>query len=305
MKSYLGIAVEETDEIKEIIVNNIETDTTLGEAPSENPYETSQIDIERKNLKLYNVDLNQLIISDASPYDIVAKINDIKETNNRIKELGYVIETSDINTDYNDNNEFTIYDSTKDIDSRWYDIGDIGSNLRFCVSDFSILKPYGYLIEYTNSNKTKYNIIGSKNTSLWIKTQTNNDVTSLFNGKIYSLERDEQCTGAKNICINHGNGVYTIFKHINIESDISKGDIISQYQKLGTVAGASDAEGNTYIELQLIIDNEYINPILLFDKSGEYMYNNYKKYSEEEYVVESDEYYYYTEDISIINPNRQ
>ena len=352
LKAYLGITVDKTDEEREYSSNYSDVYGDKNDEHLEKDEKTDPIDIAKENLAKFIAELNQYMSDDASGFVILDTINSIKTKKTEIEALGYETKYTELNNDSDESNSekkssiLTVYKSSNDISSRYYDIGDIGDNLKFCITPFEIDIPYGYevskeytyedsteepveIIESTETNEVNqeesidstetpeesieqhdrytteinYSIIGNKHTSLTLKASENTEVKALFNGRIYSIEKDKACKDAYNISIFHGNGVYTIYRHITLTDDIKKYSMIKQYDILGTVA---KNESNEYkLDIQLVVDKMYINPLLLFGHSGKDIYEKFLLQTDKTYSVESNEYYYYDDSMSVENPNKE
>ena len=303
LKAYLGITVEKHDESKLFTSDYIEDDENTSEnkkdEQSEEDEETSPIELAKTELGILNVSLEQLLKGDATGFEIMAKISEVRDKKHEISMLGYNIQGTDITDDYSNNDNLIQYNPANDIKSRWYNIGSIGSNLKGVVDPMQIYKPYGYLTEQVDG---KYTPVADKNNSLWLKADNNTEVNCLFNGIVYSVEAESD-NGLYSICISHGQDVYTIYRHVKTKGSLHKGDAVKQYQILGTVGSASDDE-QSHLELQVVIEGKYINPLTLFGTSGRKLYNNYLSNYSDRYYVEVGEYSYYVEEMSVENPNK-
>lgn len=303
LKAYLGITVEKHGEEKEIKADYIEDDTTSSKnennEQSDKEEEASPIELAKTELVILNGDLEHLIKDDASGFEIINKISEVKAKKQEISTLGYNIQGTDITDDYTDSEEIIHYNSEEDISSRWFDIGEIGSNLDGVMKVMRIYKPYGYLTEEVEGKITP---VGEKNTSLWLAADAGAEVKCLFNGIVYSVE-SETDDGLYSVCVSHGQDVYTIYRHIKLNKDLHKGDKVRQYQILGTVEKSSD-DSNTHLELQLVVEGRYVNPLTLFGTSSRKLYNQYLSNNTDRYCVEVGEYSYYDAKMSVENPNK-
>ena len=309
LKAFLGITVEKHNEVEKYqsnyseLVDNTNNENTNNQIKDE--VELTEVDILNQNLSIYGMDLNQLMLKDASPYEIRLKLNDIESTKESIKQLGYKTEHESILEDdlyKNNKTNLIVYESENDINSRWYDIGEIGGNLRNCVDNTFIIRPYGYEVEY-NTSSGKYEAIGEKNRGLWLAASVGESVKAQFNGVVLSIEKDAEGEDTKNICIKHGNNVFTIYKHLHLKDSISVGSNVSQYEIIGTAGRSINEDYGNHIEIELIIDSMYINPLLMYGSSGKGMYENLIRSSEKVYAVEKGEGYYWNSNMSIENPN--
>lgn len=303
LKAYLGITVEKHEEEKESHVDGLENESINyekndDEQSSENDG-TSKIELAKTELEILNGDLEHLIKKDKSGFEIVSKISEIRDKKREINDLGYNVQGTE-STDENIGDEGTIiHVPANDIKSRWYNIGYIGSYLKEVVTPMRIYKPYGYLAEEIDG---KLIPIGDKNNALWLKITEGAQINCLFNGIVYSVEAEED-KELYSICISHGQDVYTIYRHVKLSDILHKGDKVSQYQILGEVGKASH-DDVTHLELQVVIEGKYENPLNLFGTSGKNLYNQYERSYADRYYVEIGEYAYYEEEMSVENPNR-
>ena len=227
------------------------------------------------------VEVGVMLRSGKSPYSIIELIGELKEIENNISKTN--IDELEINGSI-DETKVTLYKSSTDINSKWYDIGNIGNTLSPCVDNLVIKIPYGYEVEY-DYESNKYIKLGEKHTGLTLSCKAGDKVYSQFNGKVYTIEKDSNNKNITNICIYHGDNTYTIYKGLNSNTNIHKGDIVSQYQEIGETL-------NNELEFEVIIDNKKINPILLYGNSGKNYYTDFITKSEKKYVVGNKEKYY-------------
>ena len=104
----------------------------------------------------------------------------------------------------------------------------------------------------------------------------------------------------------HGNGLYTVYHHVKVNEGISKGKKISYLDFIAKAVDTTKYEGDkeNHILLQVVLDNEYINPLYLFGESGERLYKEWAGKTEDVYAVDNNEYFYYTEEMSVENVNK-
>lgn len=303
LKAYLGITVEKHNEEKESHVEGLEDikigDTEDKDEQSEDDEEASPVELAKTELEILNGDLEHLIKKDKSGFEIVDKISEIRARKKEISDLGYSIQDTETTDDTAGDAGVIMHVPATDIKSRWYIIGHIGSHLKDVVTPMRIYKPYGYLAEEIDGKLTP---LGDKNNALWLKIEEGSNVKSLFNGIVYSVESEED-NELYSICISHGQDVYTIYRHIKLNDILHKGDKITQYQILGTV-GKSSHDEITHLELQVVIEGRYVNPLTLFGTSGKNLYNMYERNYTDRYYVEVGEYAYYEEEMSVENPNK-
>lgn len=301
LKSYIGITVEKIEDKSVNVSEYIESTEKHSEELDEKEETTQPIDIAKDKLANLNAELEQYMLNDTSGFKILDTIDSIIETKNEIESLGYVVKQEYFEDD-SESTPSVAYDATKDIKSIWYNIGSIGDYLKFCITPFVITKPYGYEVVY-NYETEEYEKVGEKNTVLELQADENTVVTSIFNGKIYSIEKDTEGVNTSNICINHGNGLYTIYRHVNVNENIKKGDTVSQYDEIGTVGKSTDAD-EMHLGIQVILDSTYINPLIIYGSSGENIYKKFLSSTDKEYAVGASEEYYYNSDMSVENPNK-
>lgn len=309
LKAFLGFTVEKHEEVNRYESNYgkliEDTSETSGDVHIDKEVELSEVDILNQNLSVYGMELDKLVKEDKSPYEIKNKLDLIIDTKNEVKQLGYSTSEQsliDDNKDYSAGN-LVVYESYNDINSRWYNIGDIGNNLKFPLAHTRIVRPYGYEVVFDN-DLDKYVPNGDKNMTLWLNADINEEVKASYNGVILSIEDDSLGEGTKNIAIKHGNEVYTIYKHIIPKDKLKVGDVVTQYSVIGNVGKSLEEGYENHIEIGLIIDRQYINPLLMYGTSGEKIYNELLRSSDREYAVERGEVYYWNSSIAKENPNK-
>lgn len=310
LKAFLGFTVEKHDEVERYESNydKLMSNTSEIEADVhiEKEVELSAIDILNQNIGVYGIELSQMVRLDASPYDARLKLDSIIEAKEEIKQLGYSTSNSGLIDDDKDYSyqQLVVYESKDDINSRWYNIGDIGNDLKFPLDSTRIIRPYGFEVEY-NDEKEKYVAIGQKNPSLWLDADVGDTVKAQYNGVILSIEEDKEGQNSQSIAIKHGNNVYTIYKHVIVKDNIKVGDHVSQYDIIGTAAKSLEEGYDNHIEIELIVDKMYINPLLMYGTSGKGLYEAMLRSSNKEYAVEKGEGYYWNSNMQQVNPNNK
>jgi len=176
-----------------------------------------------------------------------------------------------------------------------FDIGEIGTSKITAVGENPVIvTPYGYRINTDGSIEEKKN-------SVSLKIQSGNDVYAQWNGVITNIFKED---GKDVIEIYHGNNVYTTYR--NVITTLKMNDKVQQGEVIGK-AGNSKAYEYTkdnHIEFEICIDGTFVNPILVYGRDSERIFNDWLKSAYETYTIEKGEHYYYIKEISKDNPNK-
>lgn len=284
LKEYLNLESNTNISDEEQIIYKYDTGEDIldkyNREKAEEEEEKQKLEILKDRFNETNVEIGMMLRNSYSANSILEKIDELKAINEDISktEMDELEENKVI-----EKVEGTVYKSSEDILSSYYNIGEIGSSLKPCVDNFIIEKPYGYKAKY-NYKTDKYTKDGTKHTGITIKCSSGDNVYAQFNGIVYSVELDNN-NDTFNVNLYHGDNTYTIYKGINKNTNIVKGDIINQYDLIG------QADKNN-IEFEVMVNNKYINPILIYGKTGMNIYLNYLENSDEKYLVGKDELYF-------------
>lgn len=174
------------------------------------------------------------------------------------------------------------------VNSDTFDIGYIGDKAP-CIVDgqFKLVTPWGFTKKASESN------YGNKFLGIELYAKENSAIVSQWNGVVVEIGNDDS-NKAQYIKIYHGNGIYTVYRHINAANDIAIGDKVGQSQTIGYAVNTTNSEPEklNHVMYQLEIDDEYINPLLIYGSSGKYIYEQWLTTTSYDNVVEYGEKYY-------------
>lgn len=280
---------EEQDENKyEVVIENKNSNkkndgASTNTLPSEQ-YNQSLIRLETR--------LEQYISENASANTIVSTVNniiDIKEKlNTNAKDNAYknIANGQEEIPDTSITSQFSGVETNSNITSSEYSIGDIGDTSVSITEDYRILvTPWGYTLE-----NEEYS---DKFLGVDFGTREGDSIKSQWNGIITDIT-DDGVSGGKKITIFHGNGLYTQYSHVKPLEGISSGYEINQGGVIGTAIDTKSAEPNKrcHIFYQIILDDNYINPLLVYGNSGKTLYDTWYKSTSDVNVVEEGEEYF-------------
>lgn len=135
------------------------------------------------------------------------------------------------------------------------ELGDIGKSLKSLVESqtIEIVQPFGDIIDEDNIE----NMLHSN--GLYIKNKNlGGDVKNLWNGTVTKIVDSKEW--GKYVVIRSGDSLEHSISFLS-EVYVSEGDTVDQYQPIGK----SDYD---YIYIEIILDGEYIDPLLVFGQKG-------------------------------------
>lgn len=234
---------------------------------------------------------------------LIALMKSIRDTKSKADEqekISGLISKLDIDTLINNSiaSEFEMKTGSK-FGTYSFSIGDVG-NMAVSPSEkfLSLVTPYGYKINPDGTHE-------KKNTSIDLEIPAGSNVLSQWNGKVAYIEEDE-IGKYSTVTLFHGQRLYTVYHHI-VAGEIYVGKSVSQGDIIGTAGATKTAEQskNNHINYQVILDDDYVNPLLLFGKRSQPMYEDWLKRSYETYTVEVGEEFYYADSLRKSNPNNE
>lgn len=272
-----------------------------------------------KQIEGYTTTLNQLksrlsqrIESNSTAYLIVATVDEIVSTNSTIEKLK-ASKDNDYASDYiatpsgssgtntatsgstTGNSEYEQFmnssfseDLVSSISSLDYDIGTVGDAAPCIVENyFKLVTPWGFT-KATNSDD-----YGEKLLGIDLYAQNGDRIKSQWNGIVVDLGKDNT-DNLQYVKIYHGNSTFTVISHINLEQDIYIGSEVYQGKILGTAGDMLEFEPNkeNHVFYQVIIDNEYTNPLLVYGSRAKSVYETWLTTHPLDNVVEQGESYY-------------
>lgn len=291
---------EEQDENKyEVIIEKKNSTDESGNAGTT----TSTSEQYNQNLIRLESRLEQYINENASANTMVATVNNIitikKELDANTKDKAYQnmgIGQSVTEQESSITSQFSKIESST-ITSEEYSIGDIGDTSVSITEDYRILvTPWGFTL--------KDDKVSEKFMGVDFGTRIDDKIKSQWNGIVTDIV-DDGVTGGKKITIFHGNGLYTQYSHVKPLDNVSSGYEVYQGEPIGTAIDTTSAEPNKrcHIFYQVILDNNYINPLLVYGNSGKNLYDNWYKSTSDINVIEEGEEYFIEESFEdITNP---
>lgn len=310
-KAYVGEAVNQAD--RTIVVEGQVGDETILNY-DDTDEGTSQLDRLKKSFSEYEKQLEQRMNGSDDTLTIAALVSSMntlrKDIANKEKEE-QILATQSIGKGYNQDEmlDYIISSANVEIDeldfdtnsisSKFFDIGYFGDYYFKPVDNaLKIVTPYGYK---QNQDGTYDN----KHLGMDIAAYRGSDVKSMFNGIISNVEKDVY--GENDVVtMYHGNGLYTVYHHLEVNEEMTKGKRISYNDTVGTTVDTTKHEPNkeNHMFIQVILDEKYINPIYVFGNTGKAMYEEWAGKTVDRYAVDSGEYFYYTDNMSVENVNK-
>lgn len=297
LKASLGFEVKEEKQTTTIVNNEKNSTKMESSTAKDNVYSINESikSIEKRLESALNNKKNTMKAS-----NIIIMIKNIKDKKNELNEAKKLAELEDIL-----NKDYTMYQNENikeriDIDNMNFEIGTIGNKAISPIKNyFKLVTPYGYKLNSDGSHEPK-------NPGIDLAGNNGDSVLAQWNGIVVEVIKDEEIPNSKKVTIYHGRGIYTIYHHIELENGIILDSEVKQGDKIGVVANTKTIEKDkiNHIYYQIVIDNKFINPLLIFGSRGEKAYNEYLKTTNYVYAVAEDEHYYYNDDMKKENPNK-
>lgn len=293
LRAYLGYSVKERDPV---MINTDKKENSSGE----NTKIRTTTELEQD---ISNLEENFIggITGDTPASELVDMLQDIKTTRGKLKDsvkLQGIISNTDIGALIDNSEQYEKEKEEKCLfGSARYDIGEIGDHsISPTGKGIMLVTPFGYKVNPDRSYE-------AKNTTMDLGIGDGFNIVAQLNGKVAYIEPDD-IQGGSIVTLFHGENLYTVYKHI-VPQDLYVGKTISQGDVLGTSMVTTEAEEDkqNHIGYQVILDNKYINPILLFGNRGKDIYEDWLRRSYEVYSVEENENYYYKKSMSRENIN--
>lgn len=155
----------------------------------------------------------------------------------------------------------SVMDSVNDT----FDLGNIGQGLEPPTQVFVLKRPFGEIIIPGKNIKTQEN----KGIDLYVTQniveETQVKIVSQFHGVVKDIVKLEN--GTYRIIINHGKSVQTIYENLS-DIQVKEGTVVKQYELIGYASGDT-------IHFEVLLNTLPINPLFLYGKAGEYVYENW------------------------------
>ena len=272
------------------------------------PSDSSSIYKEDNIVKVtYDSRLNNLeaelvtcMVKQKSAKTIVDYVKDIIDIKYKIQEINTTNRYNDSLTgsyEYNSGESTITEKKPTDED---YAIGSIGS-LAISVTErgIQVVTPYGYTKDLDGNYSDK--LLGIE-----LAAKPGDNIKSQWNGIVANIAVDKE-TGKSTITISHGNGLYTQYSHIEKENNINVGSTVSQGQIIGSAVDTTvtDSSKRNHIYYQVILDDEYINPLTVYGSKGKQIYDLWSTSTPLTNYVEKGEAYYINEEAEDVEKYKQ
>ena len=143
------------------------------------------------------------------------------------------------------------------------ELGDIGKALKLPIESqqLIIIRPFGDILDELNPENTLHS------NGLYIKNRkSGGEIKSLWNGTVTKVEDSEEW--GKYVVVKSGDSLEYSISFLS-KVYVKVGDTIEQYEPLGE-------SNSNHVYIEVILDGEYIDPLLLFGQKG---YKAYYKWA--------------------------
>lgn len=310
LRAYIGDAVNLVDTT--VLIESNVSDETVGNAS--NTYrDTDRLGHLKADLKGYESQIERRMNESSDTFAIVALMTNARLLKENIEgmelSLRAVTNNSERATKINEGVERIIRTSNLVIDGDELDRNSIASpffNIGF-FGDFyfkpvngplRLITPYGY-------RKNDNGEFGNKHLGIDLLANEGAEINPMFNGIISDIEKDIYGDNYT-VTLFHGNGLYTVYHHVEMLSGFTRGKQVSYTDVIALAVNTIEYEEDkdNHIMLQVVLDGNYINPLYLFGPTGERIFKNWESRTTEVYAVDSNEFFYYVEEMSVENVNR-
>lgn len=194
---------------------------------------------------------------------------------------------------------FETYSSTKetDIEHPYFNIGEIGTLMTSPVKGLLVLEsPYGYKVEENGA-------LLNKTTSIDLQAPAGRDIVAQWNGTVTKIRKDTN--GLYTVTLYHGHELFTVYSHLE-QPVVPISKTINQGDKLGNIGDTTKIETDkrNHLTFEVVYKGKFINPVILYGDNSKPMYMEWQSSTEDVYRVSEDEQYYYTPELSTVNPNK-
>ncbi len=149
-----------------------------------------------------------------------------------------------------------------------FDIGQLGSEMKPPIKwDLELLYPYGQRYNPRNLKEVEMH------SGIDIKAPLLTNVLSQWNGIVSNVYKSNKYGNI--VEIEHGKGLKTKYSYLE-KVFVNVGDEVEQYQVIG-VLGKTDGYTEPHLHFEVYLDNEVINPILLYGENGKQALLNWAK----------------------------
>lgn len=126
--------------------------------------------------------------------------------------------------------------------------------MRMPVESVSVLHEFGF---YHNKTLNNY----YEHTGMDFTAAVGTEVLAVDDGVVESIYRDDVLTGTE-IIIDHGDGVKTLYRFVDVADDLSVGKKVKQGDVIATVAEATGEEykDGAHLHFEVVKDQKQVDP---------------------------------------------
>lgn len=200
-----------------------------------------------------DLDRQELMNMDYSYIDTVDNVNSLLKTVDTYMNITYADSNlSSVTEAENKLSEARAYYDTVSAES---DIGEVDNLIQPIQSNITVSKEFGTSLKKDNTKKTEFH------NGIDLSAVEGTGVLSMFSGKVIFADFIE-ATG-ETVKIDHGDGLITVYSSLS-ERYVKTGDIVKQYQKIGTVGKSTKENNETHVHIEVVIHNKNYDPSKLF-----------------------------------------
>lgn len=134
------------------------------------------------------------------------------------------------------------------------ELGDI-ENVKSPVQDkFLVTSSFGYRVHPVTLESSTFH------RGVDLSAVIGDNVLAAFNGTVELISEDD--ISGKYIVLNHGNGIKTMYLHMN-DINVKQGDIVNQYNMIGKAGGTGRVTG-PHLHFGLYINGQPVDPAKIF-----------------------------------------
>ena len=163
-----------------------------------------------------------------------------------------------------------VQETIKEMDKD-YEIGALGDDMRSPVyTGFLITSPYGFRVDPILKTELSFH------SGLDLAGSKGDYVLSMWHGIVSNVYESEQ--GGKTVEISHGPDLITRYLHLE-NIDVTMGQKVQQYDIIGGVGSTGTRSTGNHLHLEVLLDGEYVNPLLVFGNMGLRAFKEYLSYN--------------------------
>ena len=135
------------------------------------------------------------------------------------------------------------------------EIGEVKEVKHPLKNDYFVTSPFGPRLNPISRSGTEYH------KGIDLRASLNDVVMAAFNGTIEDCGYND--TMGNYVWINHGEGIRTVYMHMNKLADIHVGDKVKQYSTIG-FAGTTGSSTGVHLHFGIYLNGKAVNPALLW-----------------------------------------